>query len=199
MFISHVSAHKAHAHQLKCALAAYQIAAFVAHDDIEPTKEWQTEIESALRTMDALVAMVSPEFVESHWCDQEVGFALGRGKLVVPLCMSADPHGFLAKFQGLKVAGLCGNQVTAGVFDILLRNSLSTHRMTDALVEKLATARSYKLAKEAIGLLEEAPQIIERQGARMMQAIEDNDQVREAYGVPKRIHDLVSRIETMTT
>jgi TIR domain len=105
-FISHVSASKVAAHRLKEALARYQIAAFVAHDNVEPTKEWQSEIESALRTMDALVAMITPGFLESRWCDQEVGFALGRGKLVVSLRIDADPHGFLARSQGLQAKGL---------------------------------------------------------------------------------------------
>ena len=73
LFVSHASQKRASAHRLKEALAPFQIAAFVAHDDIEPTKEWQAEIETALRTMDALVAIISPEFVLSKWCDQEVG------------------------------------------------------------------------------------------------------------------------------
>lgn len=196
LFISHVSAHKAYAHQLKCALAVYQIAAFVAHDDIEPTKAWQTEIESALRTMDAVVAMVSPGFVGSHWCDQEVGFALGRRKLVVPLCMGADPHGFLAKSQGLQISSCNADQVAARVFDVLLRNVLSTNRMTDVLVQKLVASITYQSAKETIGLIEKAPRISELQGVRMMQAIDDNDQVARAYGVPEKIRILVSRIGT---
>src|SRR5208283_2782050 len=85
LFVTHVSAAKRGAHSIKAALAEYQIAAFVAHDDIEPTREWQAEIESALRTMDALTAIITPDFISSRWCDQEVGIAIGRGKLVVPL------------------------------------------------------------------------------------------------------------------
>ena len=67
LFITHVSTKKIEAHRLKESLAAFQIAAFVAHDDIEPTREWQAEIERALRTMDALTAFISPDFLSSRW------------------------------------------------------------------------------------------------------------------------------------
>jgi hypothetical protein len=97
IFISHTSTNRESAHRLKQAIAEYNVAAFVAHDDIEPTKEWEAEIERALRTMDALTGIISTDFFQSRWCDQEVGFAFGRSKLVVPICKDAIPHGFLGK------------------------------------------------------------------------------------------------------
>ena len=42
LFISHLAAHREFAKQLQEALLDYGISAFVAHSDIEPTKEWQT-------------------------------------------------------------------------------------------------------------------------------------------------------------
>lgn len=91
LFISHASEKRDSAHRLKEALSQFQIVAFVAHDDIEPTKEWQAEIETALRTMDALAAIISSAFLGSSWCDQEVGIAVGRSKLVVPLRSGPEP------------------------------------------------------------------------------------------------------------
>ncbi len=59
LFLSHTHVYKANAHRLKVALRKYSIDAFVAHDDIEPTKEWQLEIERALWTADALAALLT--------------------------------------------------------------------------------------------------------------------------------------------
>ena len=70
IFLSHLATMKAQVAELRDALERYGITAFVAHEDIEPTKEWQTEIESALSTMDGLVALLAPGFKESNWCDQ---------------------------------------------------------------------------------------------------------------------------------
>ncbi len=74
---------------------------FVAHDDIEPTREWQDAIEAALRTCDALCALMTSDFIESKWCDQEVGFAIARRKLVVAVKLGTDPYGFIAKYQAV--------------------------------------------------------------------------------------------------
>src|SRR5271156_2362587 len=126
LFISHTSAHKESAHRLKEGLAQYHVAAFVAHDDIEPAKEWEAEIERALRTTDALAAIITTDFVASRWCDQEVGFAFGRQKLVVPLCKDATPHGFLGKYQGCKTQGQLASAVAEQVFDLLLANELTS-------------------------------------------------------------------------
>jgi hypothetical protein len=194
LFITHVAANKAEAHQLKEVLARYQIAAFVAHDDIEPTKEWQTEIERALRTMDAPVAIISPGFLASRWCDQEVGIAIGRSKLVIPLRAGADPHGFLGKYPGLQATGVEILTVAEKVGEILTQNPLSSQRMAEALVERLAASWSYDTAKRNMTLLERVPQLNASQVARLVRAIDENSQVGETFGVPARIRSLVARV-----
>ena len=42
LFLSHISSYKKETAELQEALDYYGITAFVAHEDIEPTKEWQT-------------------------------------------------------------------------------------------------------------------------------------------------------------
>ena len=83
------------------ALQRFGISAFVAHEDIQPTTEWEGEIQRGLGTMEALAAILTPDFSASVWCDQEVGFALGRSRLVIPIRCGMDPYGFLGKYQGL--------------------------------------------------------------------------------------------------
>lgn len=42
MFISHLTSNKSSATNLKRCLEQYAISGFVAHEDIEPSKEWMT-------------------------------------------------------------------------------------------------------------------------------------------------------------
>ena len=191
-----IGSSKVQAHKLKVALARYQIAAFVAHDDVEPSKEWQSEIESALRTMDALIAMITPGFLESKWCDQEVGFALGRGKLVVSLRIDADPHGFLAKSQGLQAKGLLPAAVAERVLNILVQNSLSSARITESLVDRLVKSRSWESSRETLSWLEKSKRLNETQVARLMRALDENPEVGYSTTVPERIRSLVARSGT---
>ena len=85
LFLTHVATKKQAAHSLKSCLRFCGVDAFVAHDDIQPGKEWQIVIESALHSCDALAGLLHAGFRESDWCDQEVGIALGRGIAVVPI------------------------------------------------------------------------------------------------------------------
>ena len=99
LFISHLASDKDNAQQLKEKLEQYAISGFVAHSDIQPTKEWQNEIELALETCDSLIALLIPEFHKSKWTDQEIGMALGRNILIIPIKNGQNPYGFIGKFQ----------------------------------------------------------------------------------------------------
>lgn len=95
LFLSHLSDFKIKTSQLQDALKIFGISSFVAHEDIDPTKEWQQEIEKALFSMDCLAAILTPKFNESDWTDQEVGVAIGRGLLVISIRRGMDPYGFI--------------------------------------------------------------------------------------------------------
>ena len=194
LFVTHVSTAKKGAHAIKAALAEYQIAAFVAHDDIEPTREWEAEIESALRTMDALTAIITPDFISSRWCDQEVGIAIGREKLVVPLRAGADPHGFLAKYQAVFAEKIKSGGIARRIFETVIKHDRSHARMSDALVERLVNLRSWDMSKGTIALLEQTPRLNRDQVARLVRAVDENPDVKDAFGVPARIKALVGRV-----
>lgn len=101
LFISHTKANKQLAGEVSERLLDYGIDAFVAHDVIEPTKEWMDEIEAALATCDSLAAVLTEDFVSSKWCDQEIGYVVARGILIVAVRQGADPHGFISKYQAV--------------------------------------------------------------------------------------------------
>ena len=70
LFITHTHEHRGIAKQIKETLTSpYRVDGFVAHDDIEPTRLWEDEITTALRTCDGLLALLTPGFHESKWCD----------------------------------------------------------------------------------------------------------------------------------
>jgi hypothetical protein len=101
VFLSHKAEVKREAAQVKDRLASFGFSCFVAHEDIFPTMQWQDEIENALATTDAFVALMTDNFHESDWTDQEVGYAFARGIPIVAVRLGRDPYGFIGKFQGL--------------------------------------------------------------------------------------------------
>ncbi len=122
LFISHLNTNKESASNLKHCLSDYGIDCFVAHEDITPSREWEVEIEKALFTMDALCAIVAPEFIKSKWCDQEVGIALGQKKLVISIDKGEVPYGFFGKYQALKSRNKTANELAADVWKALYAN-----------------------------------------------------------------------------
>ena len=70
-FISHTNKHKDVASELKDCLHSLGVSAFVAHQDIKPNKPWQKEILRALFSMDIFLVLITEDFCQSQWTDQE--------------------------------------------------------------------------------------------------------------------------------
>jgi hypothetical protein len=117
VFVTHLAAHRAYAGELQEALLRYGISSFVAHNDIEPTLEWQVQIETALATCDALVALLHDKFHASYWTDQEIGFAMGRGVPVFAVRLGETPYGFIGRFQAFNGNGKASADLARELFD----------------------------------------------------------------------------------
>ena len=166
LFISHLSECKESASNLKECLQNFGIDGFVAHEDITPSKEWEQEIEAALFSLDALCAIVVPGFEKSNWCDQEVGIALGRKKMVFSIKKGKDPYGFFGKYQALPsqrnandmaqdlTKAICVNEFTRGeYFTKLVNLVLNASSDTIALKFIQVLSEAEHLDKQYVGLL----------------------------------------------
>ncbi len=194
LFISHTHEHARFAGDLKSALRAYGIDGFIAHKDIEPSTEWVTAIELALTSCDALVALMTPDFHPSNWTDQEIGFALGRGRLVVPVAMPTIPYGFIQRIQA--VPNITEPQpLAAELFQRLRRNKASTARIEEGVVHRLANTESFNAARANLDLLYQVERLSRDSSLRLLQAIDDNVQLKDAQSggipVPDRIRTLI--------
>lgn len=111
VFLSHSAAQKQFAGEVADELAVVGVHGFVAHDTMEYSKPWQVQIEQALRSMQAFVALVHPEFNDSAWCQEEVGWGLGRRVPHFAVRVGADPVGFLGRDQWPSCAGKSSKEV----------------------------------------------------------------------------------------
>jgi TIR domain-containing protein len=183
LFVSHTPGHRKFAGALRTTLKHVGIDCFVAHDTIETGREWLDEIESALNTCDALVAMLTPDFRDSQWCDQEVGFCVGRAVPIVGLRMPQDPHGFMFKYQGLKVH-LTGSPsaVADELFAVFAKHEQTRSPMVRPIIQRYVRSGSFDGTREAFPLVtgirksEWTEQMIED----VLAAGRTNGQVREA-------------------
>lgn len=193
LFVTHLATEKVLAAQLQEALLGYGICGFVAHNDIEPTLEWQTQIETALNTSDALVALLHPAFHASNWTDQEIGFAMGRGLPVFAVRFGQDPYGFIGRFQGFVGGGKTPESLARELFDAYRKNKQSQKRMGEVLLNLFEDSFSFQSAKARIGYLEELEvwdsSLVPRLGA----AVEASSQISGSWGVPERVQLLAKK------
>ena len=194
VFLSHLASMKTAVGQLKLELARFGISSFVAHEDIEPTKEWQTEIESALASMDGLVALLAPGFKESNWCDQEVGVAIGRKLPIVSVRLGLDPYGFIGKYQAVQGVGKDSKVLARELYDIFMLNPTIGPKITSELVKLLSESFSFEESKRLIALIEKSPYLTTKHAASMQESVEKNGQVSSSWGVPEKIDAIAKKI-----
>lgn len=193
LFITHLSSEKVLAAQVQEALLGYGISAFVAHNDIEPTLEWQSQIGAALATADSLVALLHPNFHQSYWTDQEIGFVMGRGLPVFAVRFGQDPYGFIGRFQAFTGAGKSPEALARELFDAYRKNKQTQRRMAEVLVSLFEDSGSFADAKARIGYLEQLEVWDTSFVPRLEATVKANSQVCGSWGVPERVEKLTKK------
>ena len=193
VFASHLAKDKDYATELQSRLANFNISTFVAHKDITPTREWQDEIELALSTADALVALLTPGFHESLWTDQEVGFVMGRGLLAVAVRLGEEPYGFMGRLQAFQGQGKRTMDLAREMCEAFIRNKQTKKSMTHALLNRFEESYTFDEAKRTIELLEMADYWEPEFEERIKKALEENSQVSHSWGVPDHARRLIEK------
>ena len=193
VFLSHISVHKVFAAELQGALSNFGITAFVAHEDIEPDSEWQDEIEKALRTCDTLVALLHPDFNNSTWTDQEVGYALGRGIPVFSVRLGMSPYGLFGRKQAFNGNGKEAPEIAKELFDGYRNHSKSADKMADVIIGMLVESGSFAESGANCRLVESLTTWKPEYKERLRKAVAENGQVGHSWGVPERIEALLAK------
>jgi hypothetical protein len=104
LFASHLNKQRSLVSEIGDKLQLLGVRLFVAHESIKPTTDFQIEIQQNLASVHGAIFFLNDGFGSSAWCDQEVGWILGRGVPYYSLKFgSKAPHGFVARNQALTV------------------------------------------------------------------------------------------------
>lgn len=179
MFISHRDGDKKEAADLAEALEVYGISCFVAHDDIRPAKSWPKEIVHALKTMDVMLLFVTSGFHKSFWVNQEIGFALGRGTLIVPLKLSqTDPKGFAGSIQAVTGKIEYMQAAAKKVYSALLEEDDLRQRLQGALIRAFVESENFNVAIKRLREMEQRIESLSTDELNMIKrGFAENDQL----------------------
>ncbi len=195
-FLSHKAEYKTVASAIKDELRRFGVAAFVAHEDITPTTEWQEEIRRALDSMHLMIALLTEDFRQSEWTGQEIGYALARDVPVIPIRHGSDPFGFIGKYQAVNWQGGAYGDLAAQIFGLILASEQPAIRRlgTDAYVCAVSDAPNYDTANLLASFLPKVARLSTEQVAGLVQAFNTNPEVRNSFGFRQSVARRLSEI-----
>jgi hypothetical protein len=167
----------------------------VAHEQIAPAKEWEDELRLGLLTCDALVCFLSEGFKKSDWTEQEVGFAISRRILVIPVRLGLNPYGFMARYQGCLGVKKNPPELARELVSILANHQLTSMKIANALVHSFEVSNSFAEAKTRASNLSLVQRWTDGLIERVRRALKENGQIERAWGAPNIVEDILSKIE----
>lgn len=181
VFASHLAAHRGVVSTYAAEFQKYGIELFVAHDSIEPDAVWADEIVQSLRTAHCGIVFLHDGFNASGWCDQEVGWLLGRGIPVPVLKFGATaPYGPLGFKQAINVAGRYHEPVVEETLNVLRNSPAIAPNLIESLVVGLERSPNFHTTDLIWMQLRAYRELTTEQTERVLQAAAGNSQVRNA-------------------
>jgi hypothetical protein len=118
IFISYSTSDEKAAQFIHRNLVAEGISAFLASTSLQPGQQWSPEVLQALRNSECVLFLASRAACSSPWVQQELGFAIGAKKKLIPIIWNIKPTelpGWVAGYQALDLANHSAEQVQAEV------------------------------------------------------------------------------------
>lgn len=203
VFISHLYERRHLAGETKEMLGKwFGMDAFVAHDDIHPSKTWREVIKEGLRTCDFFVAILDDGYHASQWCDQEAGWALARGIPILPVRprgfdRSTARDGWLEEHQDVALDQAHGSDaywLSGRIFDSVLAHPATHDVGVLSLAEAFVTSPNFDFTRNLWARIEREPVIPSEQLRRLEYAVQTNRQVYEAVVAGALVPDLVRQL-----
>nr|MCA8835137.1 toll/interleukin-1 receptor domain-containing protein [Pseudomonadota bacterium] len=131
-FISYESKNKDFALDIQDVLELYNIESFAAAGSIKTSEIFDDKIAEALKNMDFFISLHTKGFSKSLWCQQEVGFAMGRGVEIIPIMVDEKPQGLIERHNAIN--GKQDLELIADNIRLALKNNPKT---TDLYYKKV--------------------------------------------------------------
>jgi len=200
LFISHRDKNKKIARDLAEQFMKYKVSGFVAHDTIQPMTTWQNEILKGLETMEVMLALITDDFHESSWTNQELGFALGRNIPIITLKLeNKAPDGFIGNVQAIPIRNCYVNGVldVEDIYDVMIERLGITSHKRSILIDRFTNATSFKDASSLFLKIKQNIKSFEKEEARtIMEAYRNNSQLHNCFELQndQLLHFLESRV-----
>lgn len=159
---------------------------FIAHDDIPGSTVWEDEIIKAITNADFFIPLISKEFKESPFTDQETGIAVYLKKKIIPIKLDEiNPYGFIEKYQALQYRNDVNDlALTIAQIGLIYNPESSYHqKVLNSIVHAFCKSTSFEIANATIQILCKCNDLSSDQLMQILKAIKTNSQIKNAYGL----------------
>lgn len=166
---------------------------FIAHEDIPGATVWENEIIKAIRKIDFFIPLISDEFKDSPFTDQETGIAICLRKKIIPVKLNnLDPYGFIEKFQALQYKEYPPNSrikdnvnklaLTIAQIGLLYKPKSKYHQKAlNSTVYAFCNSGSFDIANATIEIISKCTDLSTNQLNQIIKAIKANSQIYNAF------------------
>lgn len=147
LFLCHSNKGKKIAGKLKKELEKFGFKVFLAHEDIQGAKEFESVIKDNIKKCDVFCILLTDDINISKWCDQEIGMAIASDKIILPLKVnSLDPYGYVQKFHAIKLDIKNLEFSARGILDAVCHQNGLKDKSMKYLIEYFGKSNTYQEA-----------------------------------------------------
>jgi TIR domain len=201
-FLSYSHKDRLLAGSIRDAFWLYGISAFLAHEDIQPSQEWQDEISRTLHACEVFFPLLTDSFHGSDWTDQETGIAVALNKIIVPLKATLNPYGFIGRYQAQAFPGEKRNGALNlpgidencwKVVRSLARRSDIGNRIKTGIIAKFSQSAAFKEASQYASRLHDLEPFDLPQVEEIVRASCRNNQIHGSFAARDYVRSLMKR------
>ena len=185
VFLSYSTRNKTLIEKLMEEIENYGIETFVAQYKLRPSVEWMDMIEENLNNCDYFIPILTPEFTQSVWANQESGYAYAIKKIIIPFKTNTSSNkkdiqmGFLQKFQYAILNKQNIGKSCETIIEKICDDKDHYNFIKDCLIEKFRLSEGFTESIELSNRLNKFSGYSKSQIKLLISNIESNDQIYE--------------------
>lgn len=192
IFISFQHEDRELASQFKWNLERFGFSVFLAHEDIQPSADWPETILNELKGVDVFLPLLTPRFRDSYWTNQEIGIAIARDVLIIPLkAEDVNPYGLFYELQALSVNVNDIRGDCARIVEVIADCDHLKDKLRLTLIEGFGDSISFQDATSKSQYLLDHSPYSELEINVILRMAGQNDNIYGSYGARDNIRELI--------
>lgn len=191
VFLSHASADKTTATELKDNLSQYNIDLFLAHGDIDGGEYWVNVLYDKIQNCDIFMILLSEKYHIGKYTDQEVGMGIAHDKNIIPVSIDGTrPYGFISTIQSTHIEDITN---VSKIAELVINKSKVNISIIDKTIEGLVQSTSWAEAGIWTKRLSTYSKFSEPQICIIANAYIENDQIHNSFAARNVIRRILSK------